>query len=162
MKVLVTGATGRIGRHVVLALLKKNHPVRVLVENAEEAKEAFKDEPIEIIQLDLASAGQKDLDKAAEDVDAAVHLAAIIDESAPRELIRAVNVEATRKLALACGKNPGFKRFVFISSSALYHAPKKLPVEEDDEPCPANAYGESKLEAEIELKKTNVPFVILR
>ena len=162
MNVLVTGATGHVGRHVIPALLEKGHTVRVVVRNAEEVREAFKDAPLEIMVLDLAEGEQPAFDSIAEGIDAVVHLAAVIDERAPRQTILAVNVDATRKLALACAKNPSFKRFVFISSSALFHNPKKLPVEEDDAPCPENAYGESKLQAEIELKKTGVPFVILR
>jgi nucleoside-diphosphate-sugar epimerase len=162
LKVLVTGATGNVGRHVIPALLKKGHSLRVAARNAEEVREAFKDEPIEIMQLDLAEAEQPAFDAIAQGVDAVVHLAAIVDPSVAREKIFAVNVEATRKLALACAKNHSFKRFVFISSSALYHYPEKLPIEENDPPHPGNAYGESKLQAEKALKEIGIPFVILR
>ena len=162
MNVLVTGATGHVGRHLVPALLKAKHQVRVAVRNAEEARESFDDAPLEIMQLDLAEAQEQAFEAIAKGVDAVVHLAAVVDPNAPREKIWAVNVEATRKLARACKKNPKLKRFVFISSSALFHHPKKIPVEEDDEPSPENAYGESKLEAEKIVRESGLPFVILR
>ncbi|MBS3070321.1 NAD-dependent epimerase/dehydratase family protein [Candidatus Micrarchaeota archaeon] len=164
MKILVTGATGHVGKHLVPALLEEEHSVRVAVLNAEEAREAFNDAPLEIMQLDFESAEQPAFDTIAKGVDAVVHLAAIgvADPSISREKIFAVNVKATEKLLQACKKNAGFKRFVFISSSALYHDPKKIPIEEEDAPSPGNAYGESKLAAEKAVRESGVPFVILR
>jgi len=164
LKVLVTGAAGHVGKHLIPALLAKNYGVRVAVLNAEEAREAFKDAPLEIMELDLGSAEQPAFDTIAKGVDAVVHMAAVgvVNSSIGREKIFAVNVEATKKLLRACKKSDGFKRFVFISSSALYHHPFRLPIEESDVPSPGNAYGESKVAAEQAVRESGVPFVILR
>ncbi|MEM4255170.1 MAG: NAD-dependent epimerase/dehydratase family protein [Candidatus Norongarragalinales archaeon] len=164
MKVLVTGATGHVGKHLVPALLAKGHSVRVAVLDAEEAREAFKDAPLEIMELDFAIAEQSAFDTIAKGVDAVVHLAAVgvINPDENKKKIFAVNVEATKKLLNACKRNARFNRFVFISSSALFHKPSRLPIEENDAPSPGNAYGESKLTAEKAVRESGVPFVILR
>jgi len=164
MKVLVTGAAGHVGRHVIPALLAAKHEVRIADLNAEAIREAFKDAPLEVMQLDFENAEQPAFDTIVKGVNAVVHMAAlgVVDSTIPREKIFAVNVEATRKLAAACKNLAGFKRFVFISSSALFHNPTKIPVEENDPPSPGNAYGESKLAAEKIIKESGLPFVILR
>ena len=118
--------------------------------------------PVEIMELDLAQAQPPAFDAAVKGVNAIVNLAALMDSALPRETVFAVNVQAAAKLATACKKLSKFNRFVQISSSSLYHNPKKLPFEEDDEPSPGNAYGESKLEAEKAMQESGVPFVILR
>lgn len=162
VKVLVTGATGHVGRHLIPRLMEKGYSVRVAAIDAEEAREAFNDEPVEIMELDLAAAEAPAFDTLVAGVDAVVHMAAIIDPNAPREKLFRVNAGATRKLAQACARKKDFKRFVYISSSSVFHNPRKLPVEEGDEPSPENVYGESKLAAEKAVRESGVQFVILR
>lgn len=164
MKVLVTGGSGHVGKHLVPALIGKGHSVRLAVLDAEEAREMFKDLPLEVMQLDFGAGEQPAFDTIASGVDAVVHMAAVgvINPDEDRAKIFAINVGATKKLLAASAKNPGFKRFVYISSSALYHKPTGKPIEEDEPPSPGNAYGESKLEAEKAVRASGLPYVILR
>lgn len=164
VKVLVTGGTGHVGKHLIPALLEKGHSVRLAVLDVEEAREAFNDLPLEIMQLDFGVAEQPAFDTIASGVDAVVHMAAVgvINPDENRTKIFAINVGATKKLLASCVKNASFKRFVYLSSSALFHKPTGKPIEEDELPSPANAYGESKLEAEKAVRASGVPFVILR
>lgn len=54
LAVLVTGATGFVGRHVVSNLLKKGYQVAVLVRNPAKVSELFLSEPIEVHHVDIA------------------------------------------------------------------------------------------------------------
>jgi len=162
MKVLVTGATGRLGKYVIPALLERKHELRLCVKNAEDAREAFPKAQFELMELDLLEAQESAFETVTKGVDAIVHLAALISYAAKdKKKIFDLNAEVTRKLASAAKKN-GVKRFVFMSSTSLYHKPKAQPITEAEEPSPDNAYGKSKVLAEKYLRENGVPFVILR
>lgn len=161
MKILVTGATGHLGRHLLKALLAKRHSVRIIARSADEVDALLKGK-IQTVQLDLANASEKDFEKALEGIDAVVHAAAIgVVDSPPKSLVKAINVEATRKLVYASVKKR-IKRFVFISSSALFHNPTQIPINENQTPTPGNAYGRSKFEAERIIRESGLPYCILR
>lgn len=164
MRVLVTGAGGRLGRKLVQALYAKEFQLVLLDRDAETVKESLKNSGAKagakIIQCDIASCDEEALARALAGVDAVVHLAALLDYSAPRAKIFAVNVEGTRKLA-AASKKAGVKRFVFASSTSVWRGARGL-LDEESSVQPVNAYGESKLLAEGVLEKSGLPYVILR
>ncbi len=73
MKVLVTGANGFLGRHVVATLLAQGHEVRALVRPASNIERLGWGSDVEVFRADLR--GGTDLAPAFEGVDALVHLA---------------------------------------------------------------------------------------
>src|SRR5215469_6989476 len=72
MKVLVTGASGFLGRQVVDCLVKRGHHVRAIVRPASKAPQW--DNEVEIFRADLRA--EQNLKPAFSGIDAVVHLAA--------------------------------------------------------------------------------------
>jgi len=85
--------------------------------------------------------------------DAVLHVAAeMAHEVRDRRALWMANVEGTRYLADACVRH-GVRKLVFTSTNCLWGKPLNRPVVEDDEPCPVEIYGRSKLAAEQLLQK---------
>lgn len=109
MRILVTGASGFLGRHVVDELLRRGHDVRAMVRPAAAVDEVPWADRAEIIRCDLRSGSG--LGSAFDGVDALVHLAAATsgdEESqfvnsvvATEKLLDAMSKSATRRLVLA-------------------------------------------------------------
>jgi nucleoside-diphosphate-sugar epimerase len=158
-RVLVTGSSGFIGSAVVCALAKAGHSVRAASRSS--PKVACPDR-VEWMQLpDLEN--EVDWAPFLDGIDIVVHLAAIAHRThADSGDYTRANRLATAKLARACGEH-GIKRLIFMSSigaqagSAADHV-----VTENDEPWPITAYDRAKLAAEEEIRRSGVPFTILR
>jgi nucleoside-diphosphate-sugar epimerase len=146
MKLLLTGATGRVGSHLLPRLVAQGHDVRA-VARSEVAAERVKTAGAEPVLADLMD---PDGYRAALDGrDAVVHLAAVL-RSTDDDKIRRANLEATRRLAGAA-LDAGVARFVFTSTNLVYPGGLGRPASEDDEPAPPAAWGAypaSKAEAE--------------
>ena len=106
MKVLVTGATGFIGSHVVPALQQAGHRVRVLARRPDRASGAD-----EIARGDMTDADS--LRRAVEGSEAVVHLVSI-RQGRPEEFER-VMTQGTRDL-VAAAQPAGVQRFVLMSA----------------------------------------------
>ena len=76
MKVLVTGASGFLGRHVVQAFLRRGAAVRAMVRPAASLEALGWSPEVEVVRADLRVA--EDLDRTLAGVDALVHLAACV------------------------------------------------------------------------------------
>lgn len=156
--VLVTGAGGFIGPHVVAALGAAGYRIRITQRSAAPAPEGAE----AIVTGDLAS--PVDWSRPLEGVAHVVHLAGLahagpgLDEG----LYRRINTDATLDLAQAAYR-AGVSRFVFISSiKAQTGAFDGPPLREADAPAPNDAYGRSKLAAEQGLARLDFDWVSLR
>jgi nucleoside-diphosphate-sugar epimerase len=135
MRVLVTGASGFVGRALVEKLASDGHAVRAITRR----------EVPDIVTADWAPL--------LAEIDAVVHLAARVhrmrDASAdPLAEFRRVNRDATLRLAEAAIA-AGIRRFVFISSvKAAVDSTGLEAIDEDHPAIPRSDYGISKLEAE--------------
>ncbi|EKE14563.1 MAG: NAD-dependent epimerase/dehydratase, partial [uncultured bacterium] len=78
--------------------------------------------------------------------DFVIHAAAALPLWKPQEIFD-INVDGTENTLKNCLKNK-VKRFVFISSTAVYGVPKKHPIDENDKLVGVGAYGKSKIQAE--------------
>jgi GlcNAc-P-P-Und epimerase len=138
--ILVTGDAGFIGSHLTTVLLEQGAAVRGLdLVSLPGQIPAYHQTVGDILDLG-------DLEKAIQECDTIVHLAAEHkDSGVPRERYFAVNVEGTRNL-LKCASAHNVRRFIFFSSVAVY-GDVPLP-SEDSLPRPGNPYGESKVQAE--------------
>lgn len=152
--VLVTGATGFLGRWVVEELLSAGWAVRVLARRADHPTLTPWRGRVEVFTgdvLDLPSL-QDSLDGAA----SAVHAAAVVSfaRSKKREMNRA-NVEGTANVVNAALETEGFQRLVFVSSvAALGRSGNGETIDESQkwQDSPLNSdYGNSKRMAEREV-----------
>jgi nucleoside-diphosphate-sugar epimerase len=158
-RVLVTGASGFIGRPVVDALIKDGHVVRVAVRRPQLS---FPD-GVEVAQHD-DFAQPIDWRPLLAGIDQVVHLAGIahIGRGVSAELYDRVNHQATAQLAVTAAQ-AGISRFVFVSSIRAQTGPvADHALTEKDPPAPTDPYGRSKLAAEEAVRASGVPFTILR
>ena len=158
-RILVTGASGFVGRPLVTALLDAGYAVRA----ATRRQVSFPDSVEAVIIPDLKSS--IDWAPILQGVNIVIHLAgpahSKIPENAYSEFDQ-VNWIATQRLADAA-KAAGIERFVYISSvRAQIGAAATQAVHEQDEPRPTNQYGRSKLAAEQAIRAAGLPFTIFR
>jgi UDP-glucose 4-epimerase len=144
-RVLVTGGLGYIGSYLVERLASGGLEVVVLDRAAvEDSTVHYR---VRYLHGDITK--EEDVDKAVKGVDQVVHLAALRDitESVgkPTEYNR-VNVGGTLNLLKSCPSS--VRRFVFVSSSAVYGEPEMLPIRETEGLHPLNPYGETKAAGE--------------
>jgi UDP-glucose 4-epimerase len=160
MKVLVTGATGFVGRAVVAALAADGDEVHAAVRHA--PSPPFQPGVAVALHGDLA--GPIDWVPLLAGMDCVVHLAGIAHAGPgiAEERYDQVNHRATEALAAAAFA-ASIARFVFVSSVRAQTGPTAdHVVTEADEPRPTDPYGRSKLAAERALQRSGVPFTILR
>ena len=152
-KVLVTGGAGYIGSVLVPLLLQKNYSVRVLDKllwGGQSLLPWFHSPNFEFLNGDIRNQG--DVHKAVQNVDAIVHLAAIVGDPACRkepDLARQTNYDASVLLYQAAEKF-GVKRFLFASTCSNYGKmtdPNQWCVE-DCELRPVSLYAELKVQFE--------------
>src|SRR5271170_2153509 len=131
--ILVTGATGKVGSHLVPRLLSRGLHVRALVRPGPNVQK-LRDEGVEIVEGDLLRA--ESLVPALNGVETVIHLAAFFRGATP-EQAREVNLAGTARLAVAA-RNAGVKRFIFASTSNVYPPGLNRPAREGDSPSPAS------------------------
>ncbi|MCP3465046.1 MULTISPECIES: NAD-dependent epimerase/dehydratase family protein [unclassified Bradyrhizobium] len=145
--VLVTGASGFVGRHVAPALVEQGWSVR----RAVRSPARLGDEVV------IESIGPETNWQAALDgVDAVVHLAARVHhkhEEHAVQLYRNVNIAGTLHLARSAAA-AGVRQFIFISTVLVHGRSNegRAPFSEDDVLTPRGLYGMSKAAAEAGLK----------
>ena len=150
-RVLVTGATGGLGRNAMEALLSRGIEVRATGRNPA-AGEALSAMGAEFVPLDLAATGDSasaGLAALVRHVDAVWHCAALSSPWGKAADFTAANVTATRQLLQAAG-HAGVSRFVHISTPALYFNYRaQLGIQESFRPAAyVNDYARTKAEAE--------------
>lgn len=169
-RVLVTGATGMIGGHVIDELLTRGYRVRAL--SSRRVIEAPASDRLEWCQLDFQKS--LDFDPVVRDCAAVIHLAAELDVI---ERMRRSNVEATRALAQA-SERAGIEFFCYTSSVSVYGSSRRRRVLENSPVLTTDrdvqneywgnealrSYGRTKLQAEhaIDAVANNVEYVVLR
>ncbi len=156
--VALTGATGFIGRHLLRELPKRGYRIRVLLRRPT----ALPPEATGAVVGDLAR--PQNMAAALAGVDAVIHSAGIAHamSGVPQDDYRVLNTEATIGLAHAAEKARA-KRFVFLSSIRAQSGPTAAEVlTEARAPEPTDAYGQSKLDAELGLARLGIDWVALR
>lgn len=141
MKHLVTGGSGYFGALLRDRLVKLRQPVRVfdLVDATDRAP------GVEFSQGDVRDPAA--LARACEGCDIVYHCVAQVPLAKDKELFHSVNVTGTENL-LRAAQTARMRKVIYVSSSAVYGAPKTNPVTEQTPPTPAEAYGAAKLEGE--------------
>ncbi len=151
---LVTGASGFVGRPLVEKLLGKGYKVRALCINREELKKVPKGAQPAIGDITKPHT----LISPLSGVDTVIHLAGMVSYTKPMEELFRINAIGTRNLLEHC-KN--VKKFIFASSVSVY-GEIKGEADENYPLTPKTPYGESKMRAEKYIMDSGVPYVILR
>lgn len=142
--ILVTGATGFVGSHLVRRLRKENIPVRAIVRTPAKAQ-ALRDLGAEVVAGDIADPWS--LIAAAEGAERVVHLVGIIQEERGATF-RSVHVDGTRNVLEAAAK-VGVKHFFHQSALGTREGAK-------------SEYHRTKWEAEALVRESGIPYTILR
>lgn len=147
MKVLITGSRGFVGTELAKQLKKKKGFI---------IKEFSRSLGNDITDF-------RQCKKAVEGIDAVVHCAAALNEAEQGKLMRKINVKGTENLVKASAQEK-CKRFIHISSVAVYGDSHGKIVDEKTEWNPITLYEKTKTEAEKELEdyKKLIPITIIR
>jgi UDP-glucose 4-epimerase len=153
MKVLVTGAAGRMGAHLTRLLLDKGHEVRAFVLPDDPNNQNIEAPGVEVVPGRLED--PQAVGDAVEGVDAIVALGgALTSRLASDQQFVDVNYGGTFNLLQAARhRAPRISRFIYASSDAVYWAPLStglpfLPIDETQVRQPGTIYGATKYGAE--------------
>jgi len=165
--VLVTGAFGNVGSSTIRHLLASGHQV-VAVDLRSPRTEAVARRLGDRVKVMWGNICDPALwERALDEVDAVVHLAAIMPPATERspELTEAVNLKATLGLIRQMESSPTARRLVFASSMVVagHEQHRREPPLRVDEPVqPADAYGRSKADCERHIQASKLRWSILR
>lgn len=149
MKVLVTGVKGQLGYDAVKQLEKRGHTAV----------------GVDIDEMDITDS--RSVNKVFCEVkpNAVIHCAAwtavdAAEDEANRGKVFAVNVLGTENIARACA-NIGAK-MIYISTDYVFDGTGERPWRPEDSPAPISAYGQSKYEGELAVRKYLDKYFIVR
>jgi len=143
-RVLVTGATGFIGSHLVEELIRLGYDVEVLVRENSNLR-WLKDKNIQYVYGDLSGTGSVPV---LSNIDYIFHLGGATRAVRTKDYF-SINLQGTEALLKAAQSIKGLKGFIYLSSQAAAGpSPDDRPSVESDMPSPVSPYGKSKLQAE--------------
>jgi UDP-glucose 4-epimerase len=159
--VLVTGGAGYIGSHAVLALRDAGWPVTI-IDNLSNGSTEVVPQGVPFFEGSIADRALVDRILSDQSIGAIMHFAGsiVVPESIERPLdYYANNTIATHALisaAVAAGVTP----ILFSSTAAVYGAPERVPILEDDPKQPINPYGASKLMTERMIEDASAAYAL--
>ncbi len=169
LRVLVTGASGTVGKEVVSQLTqdKDKYVVSVFDLKTKESEKFFRrfKSNISVHYGDIGN--EQTVAQACKDKDAVIHLAAIIPPLADEDHVLAekVNVKGTRNLIQGLQKHSSGAFFLYSSSISVYGDRLQNPlIKTDDplEPCERDYYAKTKLKAEKLIREEVKHWTIFR
>jgi nucleoside-diphosphate-sugar epimerase len=138
---LVTGGAGYFGTLLVAHLHRAGERVRIFdINDAEE-----RPPEVEVLRGDIRN--PRDVQRALEGVTVVHHNVALVPLAKDRTAFWTVNRDGTRNL-LEAALAAKARKVVHMSSSAVFGAPERNPVDDDTVPSPREEYGRAKLAAE--------------
>ncbi|WP_276676217.1 UDP-glucose 4-epimerase GalE [Selenomonas artemidis] len=167
MAILVCGGAGYIGSHAVHQLIARGEEV-VIVDNLQTGHRGALHPQAVFCEGDIRDAAALDRIFTERSIDAVIHFAAnsLVGESMEKPLLYFNNNVYGMQVLLEAMVRHGVDKIVFSSTAAVYGEPKRVPIREDDETNPTNAYGETKLTMEKMMKwvsrASGVRYVSLR
>ncbi|OBJ59328.1 NAD-dependent epimerase/dehydratase family protein [Mycobacterium asiaticum] len=166
MRVLLTGALGNIGLSTLEALLLEGHDVVAFDLPSRRARKLASSfgPRVRFVWGDITS--DESVGQALQDVDAVIHLAAIIPPASERSpaLAQKVNLDATRNLIARMEESLTAKRLVFASSVGVCGdiQDREPPLRVDMPVSPTDEYGRHKVASEQAIRQSGLQWSILR
>jgi len=142
--ILVTGGTGFVGKHLCQRMRADGLSVRTIARDPDKAR-ALKDLGVEVVKGDISD--KTSLEQAAAGIERVVHLVGIIQET-PGATFQSVHVDGTRSL-LEAAKKAGVRHVVYQSALGT-------------RPNAKSSYHRTKWEAEELVRRSAIPYTILR
>ena len=151
--VLVTGGAGYIGSHAMLALKDAGWSVAVIDDLSNGVRRAVPDD-VPFYEGSVGDGALLERIFAEQGTQAIMHFAGsiVVPESVENPLKYYGNNTIATHALLSAVVRAGVKHILFSSTAAVYGAPEKVPVAEDDPKEPINPYGASKLMTEWMLR----------
>ena len=157
--VLVTGGAGYIGSHAVLALRDAGWPV-VVIDDLSNGSREMVPEDVPFFHGSIAERVLIDSIIDGKRIGAIMHFAGsiIVPESVERPLEYYSNNTLASHSLISAAVDAGVRHIVFSSTAAVYGAPERVPLVEDDPKLPINPYGASKLMTERMLEDASAAY----
>lgn len=158
--ILVSGATGFIGKFLIDELIEKGYKNITALVRLTSDTALLESKGVKLIYADISD--ENSLNAISEKYDIIFHCAGFVNNNV--KMLQAVNTRGTRNLCqLAYSK--GTSKFIYVSSVAVNSGNTQIPLNEDLPYSATNTYGVSKIEAEktaIEFSKRGLPMAIIR
>ena len=147
--VLVTGGAGYIGSHAVLALKDAGWPVAVIDDLSNGTRHVVP-EGVPFFEGNIADRTLVNRIFKDQQIGAIMHFAGsiVVPESVEQPLRYYANNTVASHALISAAVEAGVKQILFSSTAAVYGAPKRVPIDEEDPKAPINPYGASKLMTE--------------
>lgn len=163
--VLVTGATGLVGRCLVRQAAAAGYQVQAMVRPGSD-RSVLAGAPVKFVEADLADS--ETISPALATANVVVHAAAHVGDWGPAEDYRAINVVALEHMLYAAERSGRLRRWIQISSLGVYPARHHFGTDETVAPDLAGLDGYTRTKAEAELvierhvRDHGLPAVVLR
>jgi nucleoside-diphosphate-sugar epimerase len=161
MRILITGATGFIGKRLAERLLEKGHDISCLVRKTSKT-DFLKKRKVPLFEADITDAGEVEGAFRQARPEYVFHCAARVKDT--DENLYRTNVLGTMNICRACLEY-GVQRLVYLSSVAVISGNEVVPLTEDLPYKTTLSYGRSKAEAEqiaVNFRKKGLPVAIIR
>jgi UDP-glucose 4-epimerase len=149
LPVLVTGGAGYIGSHAVLALRDRGWPVAVIDDLSNGTRGVVPDD-VPFYQGNIADRALVERLVAEQAIGAIMHFAGsiVVPESVEKPLLYYGNNTVATHALISAAVASDVTHILFSSTAAVYGAPERVPIDEEDSKVPINPYGASKLMTE--------------
>ena len=149
LSILVTGGAGYIGSHAVLALRNSGWTVAVIDDLSNGTRDVVP-AGVPFFEGSIADRALVDRVLAEQQIGAIMHFAGsiVVPESVERPLEYYANNTLASHSLISAAVAAGVKHILFSSTAAVYGAPERVPIAEDEPKLPINPYGASKLMTE--------------
>ncbi|MDL1969816.1 MAG: NAD-dependent epimerase/dehydratase family protein [Candidatus Desulfofervidaceae bacterium] len=158
-QILVTGATGFIGSHLIEGLLQKGHEVYCLARNKKKLR-WLQNLPVNLVVGDCQNLASLNLPS----VSVVYHLAGLVKAKSPVHLYQANYLGTLNLIRAILRQRLPLEKFVFVSTLAVHGNPQGEIITSQAPPCPLTHYAKSKWMAEQALLslKELLPVIIFR
>ena len=147
--IIVTGGAGYIGSHAVLALKDDGWPVAVIDDLSNGTREAVPAD-VPFYEGNIADRSLVDRIFREQQTQAVMHFAGsiVVPELVAEPLKYYANNTLASHSLISAAVEAGVKHILFSSTAAVYGAPERVPIDEEDAKAPIDPYGASKLMTE--------------